>query len=285
MSRAQLSAFIQASGSDQSMRSGRSRSSSRCQNKVPIIVIASPHPTVLTSNIEPDNPVEMSAEMMTSAASPMQASVMASIAGQMSGSTPVRQTSSGSLIMTANIKVTQSGTTLLQDAPTSMPTRRRQSSACSRGSQGRSTPSGLRPRRGSSDMLQVVGAGSIESMGCSGIFGVQMAGTDLFQELHEQGMQQHAMRAGRRGSRRGSRRSISRGSACASATSLSALAEGRATQRGAGQMNLVVNIPTPQDPTGKSLTVTIVQDAGSATIQPEPAPTMTMSSTAIMRQM
>ncbi|XP_077484651.1 uncharacterized protein LOC144094607 isoform X2 [Amblyomma americanum] len=261
MSRAQLSAFIQASGSDQSMRSGRSRSSSRCQNKVPIIVIASPHPTVLTSNIEPDNPVEMSAEMMTSAASPMQASVMASIAGQMSGSTPVRQTSSGSLIMTANIKVTQSG------------------------SQGRSTPSGLRPRRGSSDMLQVVGAGSIESMGCSGIFGVQMAGTDLFQELHEQGMQQHAMRAGRRGSRRGSRRSISRGSACASATSLSALAEGRATQRGAGQMNLVVNIPTPQDPTGKSLTVTIVQDAGSATIQPEPAPTMTMSSTAIMRQM
>ncbi|KAK8766337.1 hypothetical protein V5799_006878 [Amblyomma americanum] len=114
------------------MQTGRPRSSSRSQN-APIIVIASPHPTILTANIEPENPIEMSAEMMTPPASPMQASVMASMAGQMSGSVPVRQTSSGSLVMTANIKVTQSGTTLLQDAPASMPTHRRRSSACSRG--------------------------------------------------------------------------------------------------------------------------------------------------------
>ncbi|XP_077489270.1 uncharacterized protein LOC144100108 [Amblyomma americanum] len=284
MSWAQLSASIQASGSDQSVQTGRPRSSSRSQN-APIIVIASPHPTILTANIEPENPIEMSAEMMTPPASPMQASVMASMAGQMSGSVPVRQTSSGSLVMTANIKVTQSGTTLLQDAPASMPTHRRRSSACSRGSQGRSTPSGLRQRRGSSDMLQVVASGSMESMGCSGVVNLQMAGTDVLQELPELAMQQQAMRSGRRGSRRASRRSFSRSSGSPSDTSLSVIAQGSATQGAAGHMNVVYNIPTPQDPTGHSLTVTILQNAESAAVQPEPTPTMTMSGTAIMRQM
>lgn len=290
MSWTQISATVKRSGSDQSMHPRRPRSSSRGgQQKGPIIVIASPHPTIVTSNMEPGRPTELSAEM-TPAASPMQASVIASIAGQDAGSMPVRHTSSGSLIVTANIKVTTSGTTFVQDARPSSPVHRRKSSAGSKGSHGRSTPSGFQPRRGSQDTLQLVGVASSESMGCSGVFGMQMAGNDLFQHMADQGtqqqaMQQHGARTSRGGSRRGSRRSFSRGSSSPSATSLSAVAQYGATPGGAGQRNLVVNIPTPQDPTGNSLTVTIVQDAGSAAAEHAPSPQMTMSGTAIMRHM
>ncbi|XP_065297903.1 uncharacterized protein [Dermacentor albipictus] len=119
MSWAQISASMQASASEDDVGARRARQNTE---KKPIIVIASPHPTIITGNFDPSSQVQMGSSMMwPPPGSPVQGTSSATMF--MSGtaaspaSIPVQQTSSGNLILAAEVQMTSPSTTILQSIP------------------------------------------------------------------------------------------------------------------------------------------------------------------------
>ncbi|XP_049524609.1 mucin-5AC-like isoform X1 [Dermacentor silvarum] len=119
MSWAQISASMQAKSSEDDVAARRARQN---REKKPIIMISSPHPTVITGDFDPSSPVQMGASMMSPLpGSPVQGTPSATmfISGTAASPTsiPVQQTSSGNLILAAEVQMTSPSTTLLQSIP------------------------------------------------------------------------------------------------------------------------------------------------------------------------
>ncbi|XP_049524610.1 mucin-5B-like isoform X2 [Dermacentor silvarum] len=145
MSWAQISASMQAKSSEDDVAARRARQN---REKKPIIMISSPHPTVITGDFDPSSPVQMGASMMSPLpGSPVQGTPSATmfISGTAASPTsiPVQQTSSGNLILAAEVQMTSPSTTLLQSIPagskicgstSGSPTPRSPSGASNRGS-------------------------------------------------------------------------------------------------------------------------------------------------------
>ncbi|XP_054926376.1 uncharacterized protein [Dermacentor andersoni] len=119
MSWAQISASMQASASEDDVGARRTRQNSE---KKPIIMIASPHPTVITGDFDPSSQVQMGASMIwPPPGSPAQGTSSATmfVSGTAASPTsiPVQQTSSGNLILATEVQMTSPSATLLQSIP------------------------------------------------------------------------------------------------------------------------------------------------------------------------
>ncbi|XP_037515709.1 uncharacterized protein LOC119392834 [Rhipicephalus sanguineus] len=118
MSWAQIT--MQASSSEEDMNAMQAHRPRQNTDRRPIIMIASPHPTVLTGNY--DSQVQMGASLMPPPpGSPLHSTSSATMF--MTGSSapptniPVQPTPSGNLVLTADIQMTSPSTTLLQSFP------------------------------------------------------------------------------------------------------------------------------------------------------------------------
>ncbi|KAL1426304.1 hypothetical protein MTO96_003320 [Rhipicephalus appendiculatus] len=118
MSWAQIT--MQASSSEEDMNVMQAHRPRQNTDKRPIIMIASPHPTVLTGNY--DSGFQMGASFMPPPlGSPLHSASSATmfITGSSAPPTniPVKPTPSGNLVLTANIQMTSPSSTLLQSFP------------------------------------------------------------------------------------------------------------------------------------------------------------------------